>query len=106
MKYVLYALGGIVGLFLLVFFANAIGLINYSFFGPKYENTRRNIYENTQSYNEGKRQELTKYRLEYLESKDKDDKQAIRMTILQSFANYDENKLPSDLRSFLDEMKN
>ena len=45
------------------------------FFGPKHEAVRREVFKQTRSYNEGKEQELLKYRLEYLQSKDEDVKQ-------------------------------
>jgi hypothetical protein len=105
MKYVLYTLLGMLGLVVMVFFLNTLGLASFKFFEPKMENARREVYENTQSYVEGKRQELTKYRLEYLESKDPQARQAIRMTILQSMANLDPGKLPYDLENFLASLK-
>lgn len=74
--------------------------------GKAKENARRTVYEETQSYVEGKVQELTKARLEYMESKDSVEKRAIKMTVVQSFANFDDKKLPIDLRDFLDQMKN
>ena len=73
--------------------------------GKAQENANREVFEQTQSYVEGKRQELTKYRLEYMEDKDSTDREAIRRTILSSFANFDENKLPADLQQFLDGLK-
>lgn len=41
------------------------GLMWESFMGPKRENVRREIYESTRSFNEGKRQDLIKYYYEY-----------------------------------------
>jgi len=73
--------------------------------GKAKENARREVFEQSQSYVEGKRQELTKYRLEYQRTKDSTEKEAIRQTILQSFANFDEKKLPYDLLQFLQDIK-
>lgn len=73
--------------------------------GKAREDARREVFEQTQSYVEAKRQELTKYRLEYMRA-DSSDRQAIKMTIVQSFANFDKSKLDYDLRVFLDEMMN
>jgi len=76
--------------------------------GKAKENARREVFEETQSYVEGKRQELIKYRLEYMRA-DSSDKEAIKMTIVQSFANFDEDKhrdkFSAELISFLKEMK-
>ena len=78
----------------------------YKFWQPKTENVRREVFENTQSYVESKRQDLTKYRLEYLRDTSATDRQALKMTIVQEFANFDESKLTEpQLREFLRQMK-
>lgn len=86
------------------FWMQFLSIANFSFFQPKIENAKREVFENTQSYVEWKRQELTKYRLEYLRTKDEWEKQAIRMTIIQSFANFDKSKLNYELQTFLDSL--
>lgn len=70
--------------------------------GKAQQNAQRQVFEETQSYVEGKRQEVTKYRLEYLEDKNPDDRAAIRATIHSSLANFDKSKLDDDLRQFVD----
>lgn len=78
----------------------------YKFFAPKYENVRRETFENTQSYVEGKRQDLVKYRLEYKRAKSAEEKEAIKQTIISQFSNFDESKIEEpELRGFLHEMK-
>jgi hypothetical protein len=106
MKSFLTVLAVIVGLFVITFLANEYEIFGIRFWGVRKENARREVFEQTQSYVEGKRQELTKYRLEYIMSKDSTDKQAIKETILQSFANFDDSKLPPDLYQFLHDLKN
>jgi len=96
---------GILLFVLIIFGLNYFGLVQYKFFAPKFQEARREVFEHTQSYVEGKRQELTKYRLEYMRTENPTEKSAIRMTILNSFANFDESLLPPDLRSFLHEIK-
>jgi len=76
------------------------------FFGPKREAVRREVFKQTRSYNEGKEQQLIKYRLEYLRASDEGEKEAIASTIRLAFADYDETLLDSEeLRVFLKEMK-
>lgn len=76
------------------------------FFGPKREAVRREVFKQTRSYNEGKEQQLIKYRLEYLRASDRIEKEALASTIRLAFADYDENLLDSEeLRKFLKEMK-
>lgn len=101
MKTLFFSVLGLFALVFLVFFFNSVDLASFKFFAPKYENARREVFENTQSYVEGKRQEVSKYRLEYLRAKDPAEKNAIRMTILQSTANLDLSKLPPDLEMFV-----
>lgn len=88
MKKVLYAIVGLITLFALVFGLNYFGLVSFRFFAPKYENAKREVFENTQSFVEGKRQSLTKHYNEWRKSND-DAKSAIRMVVMQEFANFD-----------------
>lgn len=103
MKRGLYALLGLIGVLALVFGLNYFGLVNFRFFAPKYENARREVYENTQSYVEGKRQSITKYYDEWRKS-DADEKSAIRTIVLQEFASFDTNKFTSKQREWYDDI--
>lgn len=99
-----------IGLFILAIFLGLgfwlryLWIVQYGFFAPMQKNVEREVFENTQSYVEWKRQELVKYRLEYLRTKDEDEKEAIKMTIIQSFANFDKSKLDYELRTFLEKL--
>ena len=75
----------------------------FSFFDPKYENARRKVFEETKSYNEGKLQQLAKYKIEY-ERANSDDKLVLKSTIRHMFADYD-GDLPYGLEQFLTEMR-
>lgn len=76
----------------IIFGLNYLGLANFRFFAPKYENAKREVYENTQSYVEGKRQAITKHYNEWRKA-DSAEKNAIRAVVLQEFANFDIDKL-------------
>lgn len=82
----------IIGIFIsilgIIFIMEYIGILNYQFIEPKRENARREVFENTQSYVEGKRQSITKYYNEWRRSDDT-EKEAIRQIVLQEFANFD-----------------
>ena len=80
------------------------GLKWKGFFAPKHEAVRRQVFLETRSYNEGKMQELVKYRLEYMRA-DEEDKAAIASAIRMSFAEYDETKLSPELCRFLRKIK-
>jgi hypothetical protein len=75
------------------------------FFAPRHENVKREVFLNTRSYNEAKLQELLKMRKEYLLAKDETEKEVLASTIRHTFAEYDESKLPEDLRRFLYQIK-
>lgn len=76
----------------------------YKVFAPKYEQVRRETFEQTKSYNQGMIQELQNMQFEYVKA-DSAHKQALVSIILHRVADYDENKLPPDLRSFIIEIR-
>lgn len=108
MKTVMWVLGGIVGVVLLIVLAFGLelgGLEWKKFFAPKHAAVHREVFKESRSFNEGKLQDLVKYRLEYLRASD-DDKAALKSTIMMMFADFDENSLESsELRSFLKDIK-
>jgi len=88
-----------------IFGVSYFGLFQYKFFAPKYEKARREVFENTQSYVEGKRQEIIKYKLEYDLADTEQDKNALKYTILQTTANLDLDLLEDDLKDFVLELR-
>ena len=92
-------------LILLVIFALSFFSLGWGkFFLPKYENMRREVFESTRSYNQAKVQELGKYKLEY-DRASEEDKTAIASAIRHRFADYDDNKLDYQLKSFLQKIR-
>lgn len=90
------------GIFALGFF----GLGWNKFFLPKYENVRRETYENTQSFVEGKQQDLAKYYLEYQQTEDPESREAIKVVIQSQFSYFDADKVSEPkLRQFLINMR-
>lgn len=88
---------------LLILGLDISGLMWKSFIGPRRENVRREIFEQTKSYQEGKRQDLIRYRLQYLQAEGKEEKEAIASTIRMMFADYDPSNLDDmpELKRFL-----
>jgi hypothetical protein len=84
-----------------VFILNYFDLFNYKFFAPKHENARREVFQNTRSYNEAKVQDLTKYMLEY-KLASVEDKEVLKNTILLMFSDYPKERLPVELKQFID----
>lgn len=89
----------------LIFGLQYLGLMNFKFFAPKYENVRREVYENTQSYVEAKRQAITKYYNEWRKG-DEADKDALRTIVLQDFANFNLDLLTQQQKEWYDQITN
>jgi len=93
--------------FVVIAFLFELGGLQWSrYFGPKKENVKREVFEETKSYNESKIQDLVKYRHQYMMTKDEQEKQAIATTIRHMFADFDIEKLPDvELKAFLKSIK-
>lgn len=105
MKAALYSILGLITTLALVFGLNYFGLMNFRFFAPKYENAKREVFENTQSFVEGKRQSLTKHYNEWRKA-DEAEKASIRMIVLQEFAHFNTNLFTAKQQEWYNEMVN
>ena len=101
-KLVFVGIIGCVVMFSLTFGLTWIGIEWRGFFGSKQAAVERKIFKETRSYNEGMIQQLSRYRLQYIRSKDEVERQAILSTVRTMFAEYDAGTLPNvELRNFL-----
>jgi len=73
-------------------------------FAPKYEQVRREVFEQSKAYNQGMIQELQNMQFEYIKADD-NHKQALASIILHRAADFDENKLPYDLKQFIQNLR-
>lgn len=107
MKNFFIGLGCFLAFIAFIFFVNEFNIFGVKFWGVRSENARREVFEQTQSYVEGKRQELVKYHHEWTLA-DADSKIIIENTIRQSFANVDDKIFENspELYSFLTKIKN
>lgn len=76
----------------------------YKFFAPKYEEARRQVFENTPSYKWGMLQELQNMQFKY-EQATLEQKEALAAIILRRANQYGEERLPADLYAFVKELK-
>lgn len=76
----------------------------YKFFAPKQENVRREVFENTKSYNQGMQQELENMQFEYYKATET-QKDGLASVILNRVADYDEKKLKPDMQKFIKELR-
>ena len=107
---VLSIIGGVVltaALFVgLVFGLQALGLVNYKFFGPQFQAVDREIYEYTPSYVQGKEQTLSELRLEYQRAKTAGEKANIKAMIVNEAATVNLELLKDlSLRSFVRDLR-
>ena len=89
------------------FIFQAVGLGFYGYFAPKYEDAKREVFENTQSYVHGKIQDLQKKYGEWMKAESEVDKSVIEEMIRMEFANFPSDKIDNEtLRNFLESVMN
>jgi hypothetical protein len=76
----------------------------YKVFAPKYEAARRQVWEETPSYNQGMKQELENFRFQY-EQASPESKAALASIILHRAAAYGEEKLSPDMQDFVRKLR-
>ncbi len=103
-KIITLSILGIIGVITLAFVLELGGLQWKRFFAPKHEDVRREVFKATRSYNEGKIQQLAKYKFEY-EKADDSGKMIIKSTIQHMFADFNCKEMPYGLKTFLTEMR-
>jgi len=101
-------LGGFSGL--IVFIALILALDYGSFIWdnimkPKRENLRRDVFEETKSYNQAKIQQIAKYKFEYNKAENDDTKIVIKAVVRNTFTDYDIDNLPNNLKFFVRESR-
>ncbi len=95
----------VVVVFSLMFGLTWLGIEWRGFFGPKRAAVEREIFYETRSYNEGMIQQLSRFRLQYIQADSDVEKAAIASTVRTMFAEYNTETLPNpELRTFLQEI--
>ena len=101
MKYVGLTIVGVIIFLALICGLDYSGLMWESFIGPKRENIRRNIFEQTKSYNQANIQQLIDYRKQYYMAKTKEDKAIIANTVMHMYADINPQGIDMELIEFL-----
>jgi hypothetical protein len=76
----------------------------YKYFGIRTENVRREIFEQSKAYNQGMIQELENMQLEYIKAPP-EGKKAMASIILHRASEFDQDRLPYDLKVFIAQLK-
>ena len=105
MKSILAIVGGVVGTGAIIWGVAYHDLLFTAFFAPKYENVRRNTFEQSKSFRTGAIQELQNMQFEYIRS-DAEHKAALADIIRHRAAEIPEDAMPADLQSFISNLPN
>lgn len=89
------------GLYGLGFIATGGDLVIYKFWAPKQENAKRVVFENTQSYVQGKQEYIGRLRYQYQSAESGAQREALRSLILSEASTVDTSKLSVDVQAFL-----
>jgi hypothetical protein len=100
MKPILAIVGGVIGVSALTWGIAYHELIFTSFFAPKFENVRRNTFEQSKSFRDGSVQELENMRFEYIKASP-EHKKALADIIRHRAVEVPADAMPSDLQSFI-----
>jgi len=104
-RIVLYVVLALTAVYGIGFLATGGDLAIYRFWAPKQENAKREVFENTQSYVQGKTEYLSRLRYEYQSLPAGPQKDAMRTMILSEASTVDNSKLPADLQGFIQQLK-
>lgn len=94
----------VLGFFGVIWILQGNDFFIYKVFAPKYEAVRRQTFEESKAYNQGVVQELDAMYFEYQQA-DAAHKSALASVILHRAADYDENRLPEHLKSFIEKLR-
>ncbi len=106
MRYVAAVIGVLVLMLLFTWLVQGNDWFMYKVFAPKYEQVRRETFEQSKAYNTGMIQELQNMQFKYESEKDPKAKAALASIILHRSADYPMEKMPTDLQSFIEKLKN
>ena len=98
---VVVGVGVILAIFAVMWVVQGNNFLTYKVFGVKYENQRREIFEQSKAYNQGMIQELQNMQFQY-EQSSPDQKDALAAIILHRVADYpNQERMPNDLQEFI-----
>ncbi len=98
------AILGLVAILALTWIVQGNQFFLYQYFAPKQAAVERQVFENTKSYNQGMIQELQNMMFDYAKATP-EQKPLMAGLILRRSADYDVEKLPYDLRNFINDLR-
>ena len=104
-KIIVPAVGGTIFLWLMLNLFIGGGLLHWKFWSAQYRDAQTEIFQQSQSYVQGKITHITRLQLDYQSAEEGSTRhQALRRTILTEAATVDNNDLPEHLQIFIDEL--
>jgi len=94
----------LVGMLALIWVVRGNDFFLYRTFAPKYEQVRRDTFEQSKAYRQGMVQELQNMQFEYVKAAPS-QRDALASVILHRAADVDEGVMPADLRSFVAQLR-
>jgi hypothetical protein len=104
MKETLTTIGFVVASIALMFGLTFASYKAYEFYAPKYRAIDSQVFKESEQYNDGMVRDLENLQLEYMNA-DKEHKDALRAITLHRFSVYPEDKMPTNLRNFYNELR-
>lgn len=98
-----YAILTITILGILLFGLPALGLFNLQFWAPKYQDAKRNVFENTNSYVRGNQRDMENLFLAYKVEKDLEAKAAILDTLRHRVNGLPAEQVPQHITQLLNQ---
>jgi hypothetical protein len=97
-------LGGVIAVFAFIlalgWIAEGNDFFLFKVFAPKYEQVRRDTFEQSKAYNQGTIQNLRDAQRDYITAA-ADRRTGLGSVIIQQYADYPDDSLPKDLRAFM-----
>lgn len=103
-KYVVYGLLGLLGILGVIWAVQGNSFFLYKAFAPAQEQARREVFKESQAYNDGMANEIDAAYLQYQKA-DAEGKGAIRSVVLRRVASYDVSRLPDYLQRFINDLR-
>ena len=104
LRIAVWALGGLVALWLAVNLLFGANLLSYRFWAPQFRDAQREVFERSQSYVQGKVSHLSRLRLAH-ETADGAQREAFRRQLLTEASTVHPGDLPVELRNYIAQLR-
>jgi hypothetical protein len=86
-----------------IFGLSYLGYLSTAFYQPRYEEIRRQTFEQSRAFNEGMVRDLENIKMQYMTATDT-EKVGLRAVVIHRFSVYPQDQLPPDLQLFYSQL--